>query len=359
MPRAVSHPWSHPEKRVRETGKRGYLGIRRRNGARLVYTTRHTTKITTKHAKRPYDFREAEPNLFEVLNKPDISAIVYCDGSSSATHSGYGLFYDDERSVAIAGARGDTNNRMEGTAVREVLKRHPKGRVVIYTDSDITIKALTVWRAKWEREEFDHDIAGIPYERKNYYEAYKPCYELLDARGEGDDVHFVHINGHVGIYGNEVADKLAKGQLTTIDFRKGDFALARTFAHHVCAEYDDKAVDSLAQRVFHRHPWANVYASERAADRKPGTIIRDFRNGQVIFHLVTQRYPGASTRTDDTSDMRLFWFKKCLKALVHVPEERIDLPVGIGCVTDSEWPTYQTAIRDILSPRKQVVLWSL
>lgn len=121
--------------------------------------------------------------------------------------AGWGVFWGDNHSDNAYGAlEGDvqTNNRAEYTAVYEALKTAHKRKYTklnIKTDSNLLVKSMTQWMNKWKRSGWK--VAnGQPVKNQDLL-------MQIDELRRNIDVKFIHVDGHCGIYGNEMADQLA------------------------------------------------------------------------------------------------------------------------------------------------------
>ncbi|KAJ2712077.1 hypothetical protein H4R19_002940 [Coemansia spiralis] len=142
---------------------------------------------------------------------PD-ATVVYTDGASSkngqrGARAGVGVYFGsgDARNVSerLEGPR-QTNQRAELTAiVRAIQIADPTKALHICTDSMYSIKCLSEWFPKWERQGWKTS-AGTPVENRDLVED-----ALGLIRGRPGTVRFTHIRGHAGVPDNEAADRLA------------------------------------------------------------------------------------------------------------------------------------------------------
>lgn len=152
------------------------------------------------------------PDRNDAMGHSRSEAAVYVDGSNTPTHAGHGVFWStlDRRNVSCRGP--GTNNHHEAHAVLRALQTWqsdpPPGcnRLVIYSDSVLTINAVTKWFENWRRT--------FQFGRKNYA-VYEQVVDLL-AEMDGN-VRFEHVKAHQGTYGNEAADALAGRHLDRIE----------------------------------------------------------------------------------------------------------------------------------------------
>jgi ribonuclease HI len=132
---------------------------------------------------------------------------VFTDGSSvpNPGPGGWGVVYvvDDEVLAERHGHDPDTtNNRMELTALLEVLDIVPAGTAItVYSDSHLAVRTITEWAEGWKKRGWKRKSG--PVENldlvKKVYEGYRQRPELK----------LEWIKAHVGYRWNEYADDLA------------------------------------------------------------------------------------------------------------------------------------------------------
>lgn len=139
--------------------------------------------------------------------------IAYVDGSCRPNPGpgGYGivLLDDDERLIRTYryDKENTTNNEMElmailNAAVFAKIKNEP---LTIYSDSSYAIGCLSNWMYSWERNGWVKSDNKIPENLKliqSYYSNFKDY-----------DITFKKVKGHAGNFWNEIADKLATGEI--------------------------------------------------------------------------------------------------------------------------------------------------
>ena len=129
-------------------------------------------------------------------------AVVVATDGSCLTNPGPGgwSWYSDDGCWAAGGEAATTNNRMELTAVLEVLRALPRDRpLVVKADSSYTIDACTKWIHGWKRRGWK-TAAKAPVKNREIIEA-------IDAELTGRDVTFEWVKGHAGHELNEAADE--------------------------------------------------------------------------------------------------------------------------------------------------------
>jgi ribonuclease HI len=109
----------------------------------------------------------------------------------------------DGRKVRKTGGLVGTNQLAEMQALHEALKIVPEGNTTfakIITDSQYAIFGITNWRRRWE----DGGWVGANGKPVKYKEIWQDMHALYDRR----KVQLIHVRGHRGVEGNELADAL-------------------------------------------------------------------------------------------------------------------------------------------------------
>ncbi len=147
---------------------------------------------------------------------------IYTDGSTreknqrgASNKGGYGyVVYDDNIIIDAYSEQVEntTNNEMELMALIAVIEKYGTeedwGCPEVYSDSMYAINCLTNWAYTWELNNW-YRANGKPIENLALVQK---GYSLLKS-----NTHNVNINyckGHNGIEGNELADKLATGEIS-------------------------------------------------------------------------------------------------------------------------------------------------
>lgn len=141
--------------------------------------------------------------------------VVYSDGACKGNGqvgsvAGVGVWWgwNDSRNIAERCPGDQTNNRAELIAIVRALETAPLSQrpLMIKTDSKYSIQCFESWFPKWSANGFR---TANGQSVKNA-ELIKYLAALLYARERaGPKVMFKHVRGHVGIEGNECADRLA------------------------------------------------------------------------------------------------------------------------------------------------------
>ncbi|XP_043258214.1 ribonuclease H1 isoform X2 [Colletes gigas] len=137
---------------------------------------------------------------------------VYTDGACSSNgrrnaRAGIGVWFGDGHPMNISQpvVGRATNNMAEiqaVTAAAKLAKQVGIKKLKIHTDSQFLIKCITRWLPKWKKNGWK-TVDKKPVINK---------IELLEMEEALASLNVIwkHVNGHVGIYGNEMADRLAK-----------------------------------------------------------------------------------------------------------------------------------------------------
>ena len=78
---------------------------------------------------------------------------------------------------------------------------------MVASDSENSIKALTVWRLRWIRNGWVSS-SGKPVKNRQHIQRIVEM--MKELRTNGLPVEFMFVKGHAGVKGNVIADALAK-----------------------------------------------------------------------------------------------------------------------------------------------------
>ena len=143
-----------------------------------------------------------------------------CDPNPGKAGSGIAVYRNeqlDELWFGLFNPQG-TNNTAELNALHQALimanKEIIQGRsVAIFCDSQYSIQCITQWAVGWEKKGWTKKSGEI----KNL-ELIKTMFALHQQLK--DSVQILHVNGHVGVEGNELADRMS---ILAIKARDKDF----------------------------------------------------------------------------------------------------------------------------------------
>jgi ribonuclease HI len=130
--------------------------------------------------------------------------IYYTDGSTAPTNPGPGGFsvIRDMQPHILGSEPGDTTNiRMEGMAILNAMVDSSGQECEIRTDSKFWIDVLTQWAPNWEKNGWKKrsgEIANLDLVKEIFYQ-----FKL------NPQAKLVHVRGHKGEPGNEMADEWA------------------------------------------------------------------------------------------------------------------------------------------------------
>lgn len=170
-------------------------------------------------------FKDGRAQSGETNNEPDHTKydfVIYTDGASKGNPgpSGCGIvvFKGNEIVCKEYGgyAHSGTNNTSELLALIRGLQLASStslgASIMVVSDSQYGIKVLTEWGYKWSSNGWKKSDKK-PVENLNLVK----CLWSLNL---SLDLDFMHVNGHVGIAGNELADELANKAVHTkqVDF---------------------------------------------------------------------------------------------------------------------------------------------
>ncbi|XP_076387354.1 ribonuclease H1 isoform X1 [Megachile rotundata] len=137
---------------------------------------------------------------------------VYTDGACSSNgrknaKAGIGVWFGDDHPLNVSRpvVGRATNNMAEIQAVTVAAQQAAKAGIKnlkINTDSQFLISCITSWMPKWKRNGWKTSNNEPVINKTELLEMEKALNSL--------DVTWNHVNGHVGIYGNEMADQLAR-----------------------------------------------------------------------------------------------------------------------------------------------------
>ena len=161
----------------------------------------------------------------EEIAKMPIDVKIYtdggCDPNPGKAGSGMAVYRNDAVSELWYGLYNPvgTNNTAELNALYQALMmaktESEQGKsVAIFCDSKYSIQCVTQWAVGWEKKGWKKAGGEI----KNL-DLIKPMFELYQALK--NKIQVLHVNGHVGVEGNELADRMS---ILAIESKETDFA---------------------------------------------------------------------------------------------------------------------------------------
>lgn len=146
---------------------------------------------------------------------------IYTDGSTAPTNPGPGGFAvvlctDDDKVIDYYShqEKYTTNNAQEMKAIIYTMAlygKKPKADEffldipTVYTDSAYALNTFNSWMFNWANNGWIKSDGKVP----ENLELVKQYYDLWQ---EGYRINLVKVKGHSGNFGNELADKLARGE---------------------------------------------------------------------------------------------------------------------------------------------------
>jgi ribonuclease HI len=154
---------------------------------------------------------------------------IFTDGSfkklkNNKALCGYGIYFPNGELDNVSRPfihEPLTNQRAELYAILKSLRNLEKYKVkydelIIYTDSEYSIKSLTIWYKNWEQNKWKNAKGQAVMNQ----DIIRPIINILKANE--NKIKFKHVNSHTGkqdfeSLANEMADKLAnEGAMKTI-----------------------------------------------------------------------------------------------------------------------------------------------
>ena len=209
--------------KTRDEAEAAFLG-RTSPSARVKKTTTVHSSKAKSPKKRVKTFSPDEVGELAVDTK--IFTDGGCDPNPGRAGSGIAVYRDDKLDEMWCGLYNPfgTNNTAELNALNQALimakeETDSARSVAIFCDSKYSIQCVTQWATGWEKRGWKKATGEI----KNL-ELIKELYaRYLTLQGK---ILVLHVNGHVGVEGNELADRMS---IVAIDAQITDFQ-----------RYDDK-----------------------------------------------------------------------------------------------------------------------
>lgn len=139
------------------------------------------------------------------------TVVVYTDGSAIAGKVGYGIHFPNGEYNDISGTFGKgpfTNNRAELMAIyramRIVTKKLTFDKLIIFSDSEYSVKSITIWIKNWKKNGWKNS--------KKQPVKNKDIISKIDALKEkfSNKIEFLWTKAHCGNKHNDRADELAR-----------------------------------------------------------------------------------------------------------------------------------------------------
>ena len=171
-----------------------------------------------------YSPKKEEIKIENEVNEEEEHIKIYCDGACSGNPgnagSGLAIYSNKKNPVLLYGAYEEegTNNIAELNALHQALtiasQTSSENIISIYSDSKYAIDCITTWAYSWKKNGWTKkggEIKNLELVQEAHY-----LYEKLKNK-----IEIIHVKGHAGIEGNELADIMA---VYTIKAKNKDFA---------------------------------------------------------------------------------------------------------------------------------------
>ncbi|MBK9472437.1 MAG: ribonuclease HI [bacterium] len=226
--------------------------------------------------KVPRTYSAAEVAELPVQTK--IFADGGCEPNPGKAGSGVAVYRDglvDELWYGLYNPRG-TNNTAELNALHQALLMAEKEiesevTVAIFCDSRYAIQCVTQWAVSWEKKGWKKPGGDI----KNL-DLIQPAYALFTRLKKS--VQVLHVNGHTGLEGNELADRMS---IHGIDTKE------KAFARYETPE-SLEAVLAMRRADAPRCRWGGTALRPLSEHRE------DFRRGLAPVQVLRRKSSGAS-----------------------------------------------------------------
>ena len=218
--------WNHCKAQVENHPGARYKSYKTRSEAEAAFrgsseaALRKSQPTTKKFSgKGPRTFTAAE--VAELPAQTKIFTDGGCEPNPGQAGSGLAVYRDGQVSELWYGLYNPegTNNTAELHALHQALLMAEKEiaretTVAIFCDSKYSIQCVTQWAAGWEKKGWKKPGGDI----KNL-DLIQPMYALYTKLKKS--VQVLHVNGHVGVQGNELADRMS---IHGIDTKEKAFA---------------------------------------------------------------------------------------------------------------------------------------
>lgn len=123
--------------------------------------------------------------------------------------------------------------------------------------------------------------------------------------------------------------------------------LCKVICHQTnCISHKTEKVAGLAKSISdkweHAHPYKN-----RQSPHTMGTISFVDVKDKIIIEMDAQYYPGKPIYKNDTKELRVEAFKRCLKKIVDSGIKKLAIPKNIGCgLAGGDWDVYCSILKE-------------
>lgn len=209
----VFNDWATCKKQIEHFPGARYKSFKTEQEAQIAFKGAAGNASATPPAQR---FKKA-PGV-KTYNEAEIKTIqvdtkIYTDGGCEPNpgKAGSGIaVYRNERLIelwyGLYNPKG-TNNTAELNALHQAMlmaqdELKSKRSVAIFCDSKYAIQCITQWAAGWQKKGWKK--AGGEIKNLELIQRMFALYQILKS-----DLDILHVNGHVGVEGNELADRMS------------------------------------------------------------------------------------------------------------------------------------------------------
>jgi len=220
--------WDSCKKQVDQFAGAKFKSFPSRQEAEAAFDGRSSSTSKTSSPKK-----KSSSNTVKTYTANEISALgidtkIFTDGACSPNPgkagSGIAVYRDNlinELWYGLYNATG-TNNTAELNGLHQALilaqdELDKNKSVAIFCDSKYSIQCITQWAVNWEKKGWKKNGGEI----KNL-DLIKEIFKIYQTLKNKVDI--LHVNGHVGVEGNELADRMS---MVAIEAQETDFALYR------------------------------------------------------------------------------------------------------------------------------------
>lgn len=237
--------WDHCKKQITKFAGAKHKSFKTLEEAQNAFTGGESvlTKKTGKPSMLPTTNKSSYPSV-KTYTAVEIAAMLLdvkiftdggCEPNPGEAGSGIAVYRNDALEGLWTGLYEpeSTNNRAELNALNQALcmaqiEIRKGSSVAIFCDSKYSIQCITQWAVSWEKKGWKKRNGEI----KNL-DLIKSMFRLYQSMK--NQIKILHVNGHVGIEGNELADRMS---IVAIESKNNNFSRYQ-------AELDIQAILSL------------------------------------------------------------------------------------------------------------------
>ncbi len=231
--------WTTCKKQIEKFPGARYKSFKTREEAEAAFEGHTPTRSSSGAAKKPSNRQTVKTYTAADIAAMDLDTKIYTDGgcepNPGEAGSGVAVYRNnkvDELWYGLYNPNG-TNNTAELNALHQALimakdEIKKEKSVAIFCDSKYSIQCVTQWAVSWEKKGWKKQ--GGEIKNLELIKDMFALHQLIKA-----NVKVLHVNGHVGVEGNELADRMS---IIAMESKERDFTLYRE-------EFDIKAILAL------------------------------------------------------------------------------------------------------------------